>query len=161
MKISGSEKLMIIRIPDGEVLTPDGFRNLLEEIGLSQHEAARVLGVTVRTARRWARGDLPIPDEVHALLVAMKQGASSEDIEDIETIDVDLDMNKDDEDDNKDDNKNDKGLTFGIAYDPSNHTVRLEFARPIMQLAFPPDQAEEFARIILNYVTISKEYKKQ
>jgi len=88
MKTSGSEKLMIIRIPDGEALTPDGFRNLLEEIGLSQHEAARVFGVTVRTARRWARGDLPIPDKVHALLIAMKQGASPEDIEDIETIDL-------------------------------------------------------------------------
>jgi hypothetical protein len=74
-------------------------------------------------------------------------------------------MNKDDEDNdedgNEDDNEDDKGLIFGIAYDPSNHTVRLEFTRPISQLAFPPDQAEEFARIILNYVSISKEYKKQ
>jgi len=57
---------------DGQSLTPDGFRNLLSEIGLSQQEAARLIGVTERAIRRWARGDAPIPDIVHEGLLKVR-----------------------------------------------------------------------------------------
>ena len=37
------------------------FRNVIAKIGLSQVQAARVLGVTPRTVRRWALDEVKIP----------------------------------------------------------------------------------------------------
>jgi DNA-binding transcriptional regulator YiaG len=40
-------------------VTPDAFRAELSRLGLSQQAAARVLEVTDRTLRRWARAGAP------------------------------------------------------------------------------------------------------
>jgi hypothetical protein len=40
---------------------PDYVRKLLDRAGVSQREAARILGVTDRAMRYWCSGDQPIP----------------------------------------------------------------------------------------------------
>jgi DNA-binding transcriptional regulator YiaG len=42
-------------------MTPDEYRQAIEQLGLSQVAAARLLGVDARTSRRWASGERDIP----------------------------------------------------------------------------------------------------
>ena len=49
-------------------MTPNAFRAELERLALSQGGAARVLGVTDRTVRRWLAEEIPIPRAVGLLL---------------------------------------------------------------------------------------------
>lgn len=53
-------------------LTPHRFRTILAKIGLTQVQAAHVLGITPRTARRYALGETPIPNPVAKLLLLMR-----------------------------------------------------------------------------------------
>jgi len=55
-------------------LTPHRFRTILTKLKLTQVQAAHVLGVTARTARRYALGETPIPNPVAKLLLLMLQG---------------------------------------------------------------------------------------
>jgi transcriptional regulator with XRE-family HTH domain len=55
-------------------LTPHRFRTILAKLGLTQVQAAHVLGVTPRTARRYALGETPIPNPVAKLLLLMLGG---------------------------------------------------------------------------------------
>jgi DNA-binding transcriptional regulator YiaG len=58
-------------------MTPLQFRTAITEVGLSQVQAAHVLGVTPRTARRWALGEVKVPPPAAKLLRLMKAGAVS------------------------------------------------------------------------------------
>jgi DNA-binding transcriptional regulator YiaG len=42
-------------------MTADEYRTAIETLGLSQIEAARLLGVDARTSRRWASGQREVP----------------------------------------------------------------------------------------------------
>ena len=42
-------------------MTADEYRTAIETLGLSQVEAARLLGVDARTSRRWASGQREVP----------------------------------------------------------------------------------------------------
>lgn len=42
-------------------MTSDEYRTALEQLGLTQGGAARLLGVDERTSRRWANGERDIP----------------------------------------------------------------------------------------------------
>jgi DNA-binding transcriptional regulator YiaG len=53
------------------------FRNVIAKIGLSQVQAARVLGVTPRTVRRWALDEVKIPPTAAKLLRLMQMGEIS------------------------------------------------------------------------------------
>jgi DNA-binding transcriptional regulator YiaG len=53
------------------MMTHEQFRSAIEELGLSQVAVARLLGVNDRTARRWAAGDLDIPQPVEIVLSLM------------------------------------------------------------------------------------------
>lgn len=52
-------------------MTADQYRSAIEAIGLSQRSAAKFLGVTERTSRRWALGEMPPPIYVAKLLRLM------------------------------------------------------------------------------------------
>ena len=52
-------------------MTPTELRELLAALGLSQSEAARLLGVHDRTPRRWTAGELDIPPTAQRLLKLM------------------------------------------------------------------------------------------
>ncbi len=45
-------------------MTPDRLRECLDVLGWSQRGLADMLGVHETRARRWARGVMPVPDEV-------------------------------------------------------------------------------------------------
>ncbi|MBS7542064.1 helix-turn-helix domain-containing protein [Ancylobacter oerskovii] len=47
-------------------MTPEDFKAALDTLGLSPAAIAKMLGVDVRTARRWATGGKGIPDTVAA-----------------------------------------------------------------------------------------------
>lgn len=49
-------------------MTPKQYRKALDELGLSQVEAAKLLGVNPRTSRRYALGERSIPKPVELLL---------------------------------------------------------------------------------------------
>lgn len=49
-------------------MTPDTLRIELTRLGLSQVGAARLLDVDERTVRRWATGEIPVPQAVAMLL---------------------------------------------------------------------------------------------
>lgn len=51
-------------------MTPAQFRQALSALGLSQVEAAKFMGVSIRTVWSWANG-APIPDAVVKLLRVM------------------------------------------------------------------------------------------
>jgi len=55
-------------------MTPLQFRTTLTKLSLSQVQAAHVLGVTPRTARRWALGEVKIPAPAGKLLRLMVGG---------------------------------------------------------------------------------------
>jgi DNA-binding transcriptional regulator YiaG len=42
-------------------MTPDEYRQAIEQLGLSRVAAARLLGVDARTSRRWASGERDVP----------------------------------------------------------------------------------------------------
>jgi DNA-binding transcriptional regulator YiaG len=42
-------------------MTPDQYRDAIEQLGLSQVAAAKLLGVDERTSRRWANGERDVP----------------------------------------------------------------------------------------------------
>lgn len=42
-------------------MTPDQYRAAIEQLGLSQIAAAKLLGVDERTSRRWANGERDVP----------------------------------------------------------------------------------------------------
>lgn len=54
----------------GEV-TPQRYRDLIAEFGLSQVDAATFLRVDERTSRRWASGEVDIPASVILLFEVM------------------------------------------------------------------------------------------
>lgn len=53
-------------------LTAEEFRLELERHGLTQIEAARIMGVNDRTVRRWALGERPIPPLVTKLMATIE-----------------------------------------------------------------------------------------
>ncbi len=55
-------------------MTPTDFRNTLARLGLSQTGASRVLGVSDRQVRRWASGDIEVPQPVAKILRMMCLG---------------------------------------------------------------------------------------
>jgi DNA-binding transcriptional regulator YiaG len=56
------------------MMTPLQFRTVITKIGLSQVQAAHTLGVTPRTARRWALGEVKVPPPAAKLLRLMQAG---------------------------------------------------------------------------------------
>jgi DNA-binding transcriptional regulator YiaG len=42
-------------------MTPDQYRAAIEQLGLTQVAAAKLLGVDERTSRRWATGERDVP----------------------------------------------------------------------------------------------------
>lgn len=55
-------------------MTPEEYRAALLRLGVSQVQAAVVFGVDERVARRWAKGDRPIPALVVKILRLMLDG---------------------------------------------------------------------------------------
>ena len=49
-------------------MSPQQFRQVLRQLGLSQVQAAKRLGVNPRTLRRWVAGDSRIPESVGLVL---------------------------------------------------------------------------------------------
>jgi DNA-binding transcriptional regulator YiaG len=58
-------------------VTPLQFRSTITKHGLSQVQASHVLGVTPRTARRWALGEVKIPPPAEKLLSLLTAGEIS------------------------------------------------------------------------------------
>jgi len=52
-------------------MTPTEFRGILDCLGLTQAEAARLLGANERTVRRWATAERSVPPAVVILLRMM------------------------------------------------------------------------------------------
>jgi DNA-binding transcriptional regulator YiaG len=59
-------------------MTAQKFRDTIAKLGLSQVKAAHVLGITPRSARRWAMGAVKIPAPASKLLHLMKDGKVTE-----------------------------------------------------------------------------------
>jgi DNA-binding transcriptional regulator YiaG len=55
-------------------MTSHQFRTVITKVGLSQVQAAHVLGVTPRTARRWALDEVKVPPPAAKLLRLMQAG---------------------------------------------------------------------------------------
>ncbi len=55
-------------------MTANQFRAALSRLDLSQVGAAKLLGADPRTARRWALGERPIPNDVAILLRLLLAG---------------------------------------------------------------------------------------
>jgi DNA-binding transcriptional regulator YiaG len=51
----------IVKIAQLRRMTDEEYRNAIAMLGLSQTEAARLLGVDERTSRRWVSGEREIP----------------------------------------------------------------------------------------------------
>ena len=49
-------------------MTPDEYRRTIEQLGLSQVAAAKLLGVDGRTSRRWASGERDVPPPAERFL---------------------------------------------------------------------------------------------
>ena len=49
-------------------MSPQRFRGALRQLGVSQVQAAKRLGVNPRTLRRWVAGDSRIPESVGLLV---------------------------------------------------------------------------------------------
>jgi len=54
----------------GAMMTPSDFAQHLDQLGLSQTEAARLLSTTPRTLRRWVEGPDPVPGTAEQALRA-------------------------------------------------------------------------------------------
>ena len=48
------------------------YETLHTELGMTQHGAARFLGLGQRTSRRWASGEIEVPDAILMLFEIMK-----------------------------------------------------------------------------------------
>lgn len=53
-------------------MSPEEYRDLIEQLGLTQNGAAKLLGVDERTARRWAKGQRDIPHPVQRFLKLLR-----------------------------------------------------------------------------------------
>ena len=63
-------------------MTPAEYRTAIQALGLSQVAAGRWLDVDPRTSRRWASGDVPVPESVAKLLrLAVARGLTPETID--------------------------------------------------------------------------------
>ncbi|WP_428030961.1 helix-turn-helix domain-containing protein [Ancylobacter sp.] len=58
-------------------MTPEEFQNALAKLGHTPAGVAKLLGVDVRTARRWSTGVKPIPDSVAAQLATIVQAGGA------------------------------------------------------------------------------------
>jgi DNA-binding transcriptional regulator YiaG len=59
--------------PEGHFpMTPEAYREILEELRLSNGQAAKLLGVTPRTSNRWLAGTRDIPAPAYRLLVLLR-----------------------------------------------------------------------------------------
>ena len=56
------------RLNAGGNMTPDQYKDIILSLGLTQAQAAAILGVNERTSRRYALGESPIPVTVEKLL---------------------------------------------------------------------------------------------
>lgn len=64
-------------------MTPKQFTAAIAKLGLSQVGAAKLLGITDRTARRYVAGDCEIPEPTAKLLrLALSGKITTEDIAD-------------------------------------------------------------------------------
>jgi transcriptional regulator with XRE-family HTH domain len=63
-------------------MTDEEFKAAIEALGLSQLRAGKLLGASVRSARRWAAGGAAIPESVATLLRLLLAGKIT--VEDIE-----------------------------------------------------------------------------
>jgi DNA-binding transcriptional regulator YiaG len=54
-------------------MTPAQYRAAIKRLGLSQRQAARLLGVNDRTSRRWALGKSKIPTSVALALASVRR----------------------------------------------------------------------------------------
>jgi hypothetical protein len=59
-------------------MTPKQYRAAIEQLGLSQIRAAKLLMVDPRTSRKWALGETPVPELVALLLRLMLEGKITE-----------------------------------------------------------------------------------
>jgi DNA-binding transcriptional regulator YiaG len=59
-------------------MTAHQFRVIITRLGLSQVQAAHVLGVTPRTARRWALDEVRVPAPAAKLLRLMRANKINE-----------------------------------------------------------------------------------
>jgi hypothetical protein len=53
------------------MMTPDEYRKIYAALGLTQVSMGRFLGFDARTSRRWAAGNLQVPQHVEMLLRIM------------------------------------------------------------------------------------------
>jgi DNA-binding transcriptional regulator YiaG len=58
-------------------MTSHQFRTVITKVGLSQVQAAHVLGVTPRTARRWALDEVKVSSPAAKLLRLIQAGKIS------------------------------------------------------------------------------------
>lgn len=54
-------------------MTPDAYRTALQRLGLSHNRAAPLLGVDLRTSKRWSSGERAIPPPVARLLAYIER----------------------------------------------------------------------------------------
>ena len=54
-------------------MTPEQFQSSIDALGYSQVGISRLFGVTDRTGRRWASGDVSIPKAVEMVLLRMQR----------------------------------------------------------------------------------------
>lgn len=61
-------------------MNPEDFKKTIDELGYSQVAISRLFGVNDRTGRRWASGDVPIPDVVSTCLALMMLSGLTPDV---------------------------------------------------------------------------------
>jgi len=54
-------------------MTPNEYRAALQRLGLSHNRAAPLLGIDLRTSKRWALGERAIPPPVARLLAYIER----------------------------------------------------------------------------------------
>lgn len=54
-------------------MTPTAYRDALQRLGLSHNRAAPMLGVDLRTSKRWSAGERAIPPPVARLLAYIER----------------------------------------------------------------------------------------
>ena len=68
-------------------MTPTDLRAALARLGLTQGQAARLMGVDARTMRRWVCGERGMPGPAVRLLMVMEMVAGV--VEMLDALDVD------------------------------------------------------------------------
>lgn len=61
-------------------MNPTDFQSTLQRLGISQAEAARLLGVTPGAVTRWAQGARAVPGPVARLLWLMRQAETGRNV---------------------------------------------------------------------------------